>query len=274
MTPAWRRAPLIIMADDIEVVDLVGQLKQWRQGHPKRDNDQLVEASRGLPTDLEKQTAGLVYSPARRAAGGTASGGVPSAASGAPPSDPYFEIVCLPFSQVIPVDKSAVEAPEGSYLTDGAELFAYTDDDSGEIHQHTTSIQRMLVLARTHPLVHTIDCIHVRNVLDEREEDDKGRVTSGHQSSFELSLSLVETGMVFRVGLRTKSVRPEFFALHWRTTRTGWKLDSWSAARNVFFDLIERPTSLLNVGSWRTPAERFRILSVPLAGPCWWRNPR
>ena len=129
MTPAWRRAPLIIMADDIEVVDLVGQLKQWRQGHPKRDNDQLVEASRGLPTDLEKQTAGLVYSPARRAAGGSTASGVPGAASGAPPSEPYFEEdVCVPFfSKVTPVGQGAVEALGGSYLTN-PELFVYNKD--------------------------------------------------------------------------------------------------------------------------------------------------
>ena len=90
----------------------------------------------------------------------------------------------------------------------------------------------------------TITCICVRSVRDEREEDyDKGRVTSGHQSSFELCLSLVHTLKVLRVGLRTQNVRPEFFALHWRTTGKGWKLGSLIAARNVFFDLIELDAS-------------------------------
>ena len=82
------------MADDdigdIEVLDLQGRLEQWRhQQHPKRNyvGSQLVEASGGLPRSQQEQIAGHVYSPARRAAGGTASG-VPGAASGAPPSEP------------------------------------------------------------------------------------------------------------------------------------------------------------------------------------------
>ena len=76
---------------DIEVLDLQGRLEQWRhQQHPKRNyvGSQLVEASGALPRSQQEQIAGgHVYSPARRAAGGTASG-VPGAASGAPPSEP------------------------------------------------------------------------------------------------------------------------------------------------------------------------------------------
>ena len=117
--------------EDIEALDLKEQLALWRQEHPKRNyvGSQLVEASRGLPTDLEKQTAGLVYSPARRAAGGSTASGVPGAASGAPPSEPYFEEdVCVPFfSKVTPVGQGAVEALGGSYLTN-PELFVYNKD--------------------------------------------------------------------------------------------------------------------------------------------------
>ena len=115
---------------DIEVLDLQGRLEQWRQQHPKRNyvGSQLVEASGGLPRSQQEQIAGHVYSPARRAAGGTASG-VPGAASGAPPSEPYFEEdVCAPFfSKVTPVGQGAVEALGGSYLTN-PELFVYNKD--------------------------------------------------------------------------------------------------------------------------------------------------
>ena len=120
------------MADDIQVLDLQGRLGQWRQEHPKKRDyvgSRLEEASRGLPRSQEKQTAGLVYSPARRAAGGSTASGVPGAASGAPPSAPYFEEdVCVPFfSKVTPVGQGAVEALGGSYLTN-PELFVYNKD--------------------------------------------------------------------------------------------------------------------------------------------------
>ena len=133
----------------------------------------------------------------------------------APDCEPCFEVVCVPFSQVIPVGQGAVEAPGGSYLID-PDLFQYRDCDSGQTHQHTTSIGRMHALARSHPFVWTTTCICLRSVWDEREEDCKGRATSGPQSSFELSMSLVHTLKVFRVGLTTGR-GPEIFALHWRT---------------------------------------------------------
>ena len=56
--------------EDIEALDLKEQLALWRQEHPKRN---YVGSQK------------LRWLPARRAAGGTASG-VPGAASGAPPS--------------------------------------------------------------------------------------------------------------------------------------------------------------------------------------------
>ena len=99
--------------EDIEALDLKEQLALWRQEHPKRN---YVGSQK------------LRWLPARRAAGGTASG-VPGAASGAPPSEPYFEEdVCAPFfSKVTPVGQGAVEALGGSYLTN-PELFVYNKD--------------------------------------------------------------------------------------------------------------------------------------------------
>ena len=230
---------------DIEVLDLQGRLEQWRQQHPKRNyvGSQLVEASGGLPRSQQEQIAGHVYSPARRAAGGTASG-VPGAASGAPPSEPYWEVVNVPFSQVIPVGQRAVQAPGGSNNLLEPELFQYRDSDSGQRYQHTTSIGRMDALARSHPLVWTTTtCRSLPSVRNERREVDcKGRVTSGPQSSFELSLALVSTLKVFRVGLTT-GPGPEFFSLRWKTEGEGWTHFDWLVARNVFFDIIELDAS-------------------------------
>ena len=236
------------MADDIQVLDLQGRLGQWRQEHPKKRDyvgSRLEEASRGLPRSQEKQIAGLAYSPARRAAGGIASD-VPGAASGAPPSgfEPYVEVVCVPFSKVIiPERGTGVQAPAGESTCD--DLYVYQDSASGDVYQHTTSIGRILALAKTHPLVATIKPTKVRNDVQggERQVDDKGRATSGQQSSFDLSLSMVETGKVFQVGLTTKGVRPEFFALHWKTIGSGWTVRTWIAARSTFFDLIELDAS-------------------------------
>ena len=214
------------MADDdigdIEVLDRIDRLRQWRQQYPKRNyvGSQLVEVSGDLPRSRQKLTAGHVCS--RRAAGGTASG-APGAASGAPPKKKkkpyYFEVVIVPFSQqVIPGSQDAVQRPDvpGDRCKIDPDLFQYTDRVSGQTHQHTTSIGRMHALARSHPFVWTTTCICLRSVRDEREEDCKGRATSGPQSSFELSMSLVHTLKVFRVGLTTGR-GPEIFALHWRT---------------------------------------------------------
>ena len=246
------------MADDdigdIEVLDLQGRLEQWRhQQHPKRNyvGSQLVEASGALPRSQQEQIAGgHVYSPARRAAGGTASG-APGAASGAPPKKKkkkpyYFEVVIVPFSQqVIPGSQDAVQRPDvpGDRCKIDPDLFQYTDRVSGQTHQHTTSIGRMMALARSHPLVveGSTTCWLLRSSRDEQKKvDDEGRVTSG--PSVVLSMSLVGTLKVFQVGLKTGPV-PELFMLHWTTQGKDWTQDSWLAARNVFFDIIELDAS-------------------------------
>ena len=227
----------------VGAVRLAHRLLKWRQEHPKRDyaGSALEEAARGLPESLELQIAGRVYSRAR-SAGGTASG-VHGAASNAPPfpAELYCaEVVCVPFSQVIPEGGGGVEAPAGRKNAARPHLYVYKDSASGDTRQHTTSIERILALAQTHPLVATINRVELRNLGgEERQVDKEGRATSGHQSLFDLSLGLAGTGKVFQVGLTTKNVRPELFALHWTPVGSGWSLGSWIAARSCFFDLVE-----------------------------------
>ena len=237
---------------DIEVLDRIDRLRQWRQQYPKRNyvGFQLVEVSGDLPRSQQKLTAGHVYS-TRRAAGGTASG-APGAASGAPPKKkkkkkPYsFEVVIVPFSQqVIPGSQDAVQRPDvpGDRYKIDPDLFQYTDRVSGQTHQHTTSIGRMMALATSHPLVAegSTTCYLLQSSRDEQNKvDDEGRVTSG--PSHVLSMSLVGTLKVFEVGLKTGPV-PELFMLHWTTQGKDWTQDSWLAARNVFFDIIELDAS-------------------------------
>ena len=182
------------------------------------------------------QIAGRVYSRAR-SAGGTASG-VHGAASNAPPfpAELYCaEVVCVPFSQVIPEGGGGVEAPAGRKNAARPHLYVYKDSVSGDTRQHTTSIERIFALAQTHPLVATINRIAHPG---DPKVDKEGRATSGHQSPFDLALGLVGTGKVFQVGLTTKNVRPELFALHWTTVGSGWSLGSWIAARSCFFDYL------------------------------------
>ena len=243
------------MADDdigdIEVLDHIDRLRQWRQQYPKRNyvGSQLVEVSGDLPRSQQKLTAGHVYS-TRRAAGGTASG-APGAASGAPPKKKkkkpyYFEVVIVPFSQqVIPGSQDAVQRPDvpGDRYKIEPDLFQYTDRVSGQTHQHTTSIGRMMALATSHPLVAegSTTCYLLQSSRDEQNKvDDEGRVTSG--PSHVLSMSLVGTLKVFQVGLKT-GPGPELFALHWTTQGKDWTQYSWLAARNVFFDIIELDAS-------------------------------
>ena len=125
------------------------------------------------------------------------------------------------------------------------DLFQYTDRVSGQTHQHTTSIGRMMALARSHPLVveGSTTLWLLRSSRDEQKKvdlDDEGRVTSG--PSVVLSMSLVGSLKVFQVGLET-GPGPELFALHWTTQGKDWTQDSWLAARNVFFDIIELDAS-------------------------------
>ena len=130
-------------------------------------------------------------------------------------------------------------------------MYVY-ESASGELCQHTTSMHRLLALARTHPIVQTVIPIHLRNLRLDREVDDEGRATKGHQSEFDLSLSLAGSGCVFIVGLSRRNVHPDLFALHWRPKGSGWTMNARMAARMLFFDLVE------------LDANHFLLLSVPL----------
>ena len=94
------------------------------------------------------------------------------------------------------------------------ELFVYQDSASGEMFRHATSMERVLALATTHPLVSTLNPI-LENLLEDRVLDDRGRAISGDQSNFYLSLSLAVCGKVMNVGISTRhsEASTSFFGL-------------------------------------------------------------
>ena len=53
------------------------------------------------------------------------------------------------------------------------ELFKYLNSASGEWFQHVTSMKRVVELAKTHPLVSTIQA-QLENLAEDRELDERG----------------------------------------------------------------------------------------------------
>eukprot|EP00959_Pyramimonas_sp_CCMP1952_P006022 126201-Pyramimonas_sp.AAC.1 len=63
----------------------------------------------------------------------------------------------------------------------------------------------------------------MRNLLDsDRGVDEVGRATSGDQGPYDLSLSLAQTGKVFKIGLTSKRMRPTLVGVWWRAQGPGW----------------------------------------------------
>ena len=121
------------------------------------------------------------------------------------------------------------------------ELFKYLNSASGEWFQHVTSMERVVELAKTHPLVSTISA-NLENLVEDRELDERGYAKKGDQSNFFLSLSLAVSGKVMNVGISTRhsEASTSFFGLWWRPKGP----DEWSeieteVAREVFYDLME-----------------------------------
>ena len=89
------------------------------------------------------------------------------------------------------------------------ELFKYLNSASGEWFQHVTSMERVVELAKTHPLVSTIQVMH-QNLAEDRELDERGYAKKGDQSNFFLSLSLAVSGKVMHVGISTRHIDSPF----------------------------------------------------------------
>ena len=92
---------------------------------------------------------------------------------------------------------------------------------------------------------------HPQRVLDE-----KGRATAGPQSPYELSLSLAVTAKVIRVGLSTRGVEANLFALWWSPQSVRWTELDTQLARAAFFDLAELTSDHL------FPGEEEQMLQI------------
>ena len=217
-----------------EAAQLSSRLVRWRAKHPRRvvAGVELFRASetQGLPKEISEQRSGGVYT---RAAG--AASGASSAASGAPaPWAVYGEAVIVPF-----VHLYDAWAGTGKDRATSRVLHTFTDPDTGATSKHTTSIERMAGLAKTHPLVATMIPCRMRHLLGDRVLDSEGRASSGSQSLYDLSLSLSVSGKVLRMGLSCRGVGPTSFLLWWKPMGRGWTEVETQAARRTFFDLAE-----------------------------------
>ncbi|CAK0907945.1 unnamed protein product, partial [Prorocentrum cordatum] len=112
------------------------------------------------------------------------------------------------------------------------------DPAAGEMFQRTASMRRALALSKTQPLAATINP-SMRNVLQDRVLDDRGRAISDGQSDFALSLSLAVSGGALAVGIFTGKVDSSTFALWLAPRGSNWTGAETKAARQVFFDLVE-----------------------------------
>ena len=131
--------------DAAEADDLMVRVARWRREHPTRDYVRLgapIEQQAVSPAAIP-QIAGGVYT--RRVSRTPAR----SAASGAPTEWAIDEeVVCVPFAQKI---LQGQEIKKVGWHRD--ELFSYQDSASGEWFQDTTSMERVLALATTEPMV-------------------------------------------------------------------------------------------------------------------------
>ena len=228
--------------DDAGRDELVARVQTWRDLHPTRryvgENLERALLTEGREPHLSQQRAGVVFSRAASAASG-APGDASRRACLSPSAfwrsgEPVlWEVMCVPFSQ-------AILGGQGTKnVGDETELFTFQDPASGGLREHTTSVERMMALAKTHPLVATTTQAGLKGLRQERVVDRSGRATSGHQSPYTLSLSLAVTGKVLKIGLCSRWMLPGLFALWWKPHGPGWKKTETKAARMVFFDVAE-----------------------------------
>ena len=103
-------------------------------------------------------------------------------------------------------------------------------------------MERVLALAKTHPLVSTLNP-HKENLLQDRVLDDRGRAISGDQSNFFLSPSLAVSGKVMHVGISTRQIESSFFGLWWAPKGSDLTEAATKVVREVFCDLMELDSS-------------------------------
>ncbi len=109
---------------------------------------------------------------------------------------------------------------------------------SGEKFKQTTSVERWLELAKTHPMA--VGTWHACSRRKRPAYDERGRAVGGEQSEFGLSLSLAGSGKAFHVGMSTKDVDDEeLVALWWCPHASGWSPREILAARRTRLDLRE-----------------------------------
>ncbi len=210
--------------------DLGARWIQWQEAHPARMGQPLqrVSKTRGPPRDPSKQIAGGLWTRRRKPAAGAASGASTGLVFVA-------EWLFVPFAQRIK------EGQETAAIGESDGLFVYRDPASGEKFQHTTSMARMVELAKTHPVVATWTTSPQSRLGPlPAHDDERGRAVSAEQGEFILSVGLsLLGGKVFNAGMTTKNVAPSLVACWWRPVGSGWRPCDIQFARRVWLDLCE-----------------------------------
>ena len=116
-----------------------------------------------------------------------------------------------------------------------------------------TNMYRLLILAMDHPMLRARELQNIYKAAKGRTVDKMTRrVITGHQSDFNLKLSLVGSGATFYVGVSTRGVPQDMLKLWFSTDHISNETHR-GFARAVFFDLCEaRPMN------WTTPCSGRR----------------
>ena len=126
----------------------------------------------------------------------------------------------------------------------------------GQNFEHYSNIHRIKHLASGHPLVAEVEKLNKPKKGD--HHDGIGRCVKGHQSPFDLKLTLAASGATMYVGFTVSAVQYCMASIWWRPGSGSQDVTERDAARAVFFDITEAEHQQVILG------EKWRQCDTPL----------
>ena len=109
----------------------------------------------------------------------------------------------------------------------------------GKKQMHYTSIWRILYLAANHPFVDEAQPVN-KVPAPHNVDRETGRATKGHQSEFNISITLAASGAKMTVGLTANATNKSLLALWWSPGRGCFTDHNQLAiAESIFYDIAE-----------------------------------
>ena len=119
----------------------------------------------------------------------------------------------------------------------------------GQNFEHYSNIHRIKHLASGHPLVAEVEKLKKPKG---DHHDGIGRCVKGHQSPFDLKLTLAASGATMYVGFTVSAVQYCMASIWWRPGSGSQDVTERDAARAVFFDITEAEHQQVILGEkWR-----------------------